>query len=288
MDRRTLGATGRAVSAIGFGGAAIGIQGYIDGRDRDDAAFREQARAALLAAVAGGIDYFDTAPVYGDGRSETIFGQVLEPLRSQIFLATKFKWTPGVTERQLDEALGQSLERLKTRQVDLLQYHGINVGDDEADRLLGSCVPQWLARVKAVGRARHAGFTAELPTPAVERLLRSGHFEVMQIGYNVMATTACDYRWAPFGVIPLARQLGIGVVTMRTSTSGLLQRLMASEFHGLDLRELTRMAIRFVLSTAEVDCALVGMQSMDDVNDSLVLIGDGARRYDLPQLNRRR
>lgn len=287
MDRRMLGITGRSVSAIGFGGAAIGIQGYIDGRDRDDAVFREEARQAMLAAVAGGIDYFDTAPVYGDGRSETIFGQVLESVRSKIFLATKFKWKPGVTEQQLDEALGQSLERLKTRQVDLLQYHGVNVDDEETDQLLGSCVPQWLAQIKARGQARHAGFTAELPTPAVERLLRSGHFEVMQIGYNVMATTACDYRWGPFGVIPLARQLGVGVVTMRTSTSGLLQRLMASEFDGLNLRALTRTAIRFVLSTPQVDCALVGMQSIDDVREALDMIEDGARRYDLHQLNRR-
>lgn len=288
MDRRDLGRTGRRVSAIGFGGAAIGIQGYIDGQDRDAPAFREQARQALLTAVAEGIDYFDTAPVYGEGRSERIMGEVLEPLRSRIFLATKFKWKPGVTAADLDRALGESLERLKTRSVDLLQYHGINVDEPEAAALLGSCVPQWLAEVKRKGLAKFVGFSAEMPTTGVEQLLRSGHFDVMQMAYNVMATTACDYRWTPFGVIPLARRLGIGVVTMRTSTSGLLQRLMAAEFGGIDERKLTRMAIRYVLSTPEVDCALVGMQSLDDVRDAVALLADGAQRYDLAALNRRR
>lgn len=288
MDRRELGRTGRRVSAIGFGGAAIGIQGYIDGRDRDDPAFRAEAKGALLKAAASGIDYFDTSPVYGEGRSETIIGEALESQRSRVFLATKFKWRPGVTAADLDRSLAGSLERLKTASVDLLQYHGINVDDAEADALLGSLVPQWLAEVKARGLAKSVGFTAEVPSTGVERLLRSGHFDVMQIGYNMMATTACDYRWAPFGVIPLARRLGVGVVSMRTSTSGLLQRLIASEFEALDTRRLTRMAIRYVLSTPEVDCALVGMQSLADVDDALTLIADGAQRYDLVALNRRR
>lgn len=288
MDYRKLGNTGRMVSAIGFGGSAIGIQGYIDGLDRDDVEFQREARRAISMAVSHGINYFDTAPVYGEGRSERRFGEALESVRPTIFLATKFKWKPGTTPEQLDQALSESLQRLKTDHVDLLQFHGLNIGDAEADEILQSFLPEWLAQVKAKGLASFVGFTAETPSTGVERLLRSKCFEVMQIGYNFMSTTACDYRWNPFGVIPLAKQLGVGVVTMRTSTSGLLQRVVETEFPDLDLRKLTRMAIRFVLSTSEVDTALVGMQSTEDVQDALNLIADGARRYDLVELNRRR
>ncbi len=288
MDYRELGSTGWRISAIGFGGSAVGIQGYIDGLDRDSETFREEAKAALLSAVHQGINYFDTAPTYGEGRSERLFGEVLEPLRSRIFMATKFKWSPAGSAEQLDELLGQSLERLKVRQIDLLQCHGLNISDELAKQMLASFLPDWLARVKSKKLAREVGFTAETPSPGVERLLRSGHFAVMQIGYNIMATASCDYRWGPFGVIPLARELGIGVVTMRTSTSGLFQRLLKSEFPDIDLRKATQLAIRFALSTPEVNCALVGIQSTADVDDAIELIADGAARYDLDALNRRR
>lgn len=288
MDYRELGRTGRRVSAVGFGGSAVGIQGYIDGLDRDSDSFRREAKAAMLKAVHEGINYFDTAPTYGEGRSERLFGEVLEPFRGQLFLATKFKWTPASTPEQLDSLFAQSLDRLKTDHVDLLQCHGLNITDELAQQMLASFLPMWIEKVKASGLARHVGFTAETPSPGVERLLRSGLFSVMQIGYNIMATAACDYRWGPFGVIPLAKEMGIGVVTMRTSTSGLFQRLVASEFPDIDLRRLTQMAIRFALSTPEVNCALVGMQSLADVGDALGLIADGAARYDLNELNRRR
>jgi predicted aldo/keto reductase-like oxidoreductase len=213
---------------------------------------------------------------------------VLEPVRSSILLGTKFKWSESATPEQLDEILGASLERLKTPYVDLLQCHGLNITDELAHRMLSSFLPDWLSRAKAKGLARQVGFTAETPSAGVERLLRSGVFATMQIGYNVMATGACDYRWGPFGVIPLARELGIGVLSMRTSTSGLLQRLFSSEFPDLDQRKLTRLAIRYALSTPELDCALVGMQSVADVCDAVALLEDGAPRYDLDALNRRR
>jgi uncharacterized protein len=288
MDYRQLGRTGWSVSAIGFGGSAVGIQGYIDGQDRDSEAFRTEAKAALIAALDRGINYFDTAPTYGEGRSERLFGEVLAPVRSRILLGTKFRWTEATTPQQLDEILGGSLERLKTPYVDLLQCHGLNITDEDARRMLSSFLPDWLSGVKARGLARQVGFTAESPSAGVERLLRSGLFATMQVGYNVMSTGACDYRWGPFGVIPLARELGIGVLSMRTSTSGLLQRLFRAEFPELDTRKLTRMAIQFALSTPELDCALVGMQSVADVREAAALLADGAPRYDLTALNRRR
>lgn len=77
---RRLGQTGMKVSAVGFGGSNIGILNYVTGEDRDSEEFRERARAALVEAVKVGINYFDTAPSYGDGRSETLYGEALEPI----------------------------------------------------------------------------------------------------------------------------------------------------------------------------------------------------------------
>ena len=77
MEHRNLGRTGLKVSRIGFGGAPIGLEDYLTKGDRDSPEFRRQAIAALREAAALGINYFDTAPGYGDGRSERLIGAAL-------------------------------------------------------------------------------------------------------------------------------------------------------------------------------------------------------------------
>lgn len=288
MDQRELGRTGLRISSIGFGGAAIGIDGYLDGRDRSTAAFEADALSAIVAALRGGINYFDTAANYGSGRGETLFGKGLAGVRDKIMLGTKFMPKEGDTPASLSEALGHSLQRLQTDHVDILQVHGLNFSDEGADKLLQSCIPEWMREQKSLGRIRFAGLTAETPSGAVERLVRSGQFDTLQIGYGFTHQQSCDYRWGPFGVIPLARKLGLGVLVMRATTSGVLQRLMLSEFPDIDERRLARLAIRFVLSTPEVDCALVGMTNVRDVEESLDLIRSDALRIDLVAINKRR
>ena len=288
MDQRELGRTGLRISAIGFGGAAISIDDYLDGRDRGSAAFEAEALSAIAAALRGGINYFDTAANYGSGRGETLFGKGLAGVRDQIVLGTKFMPKEADTPASLSDALGHSLQRLQTDRVDILQVHGLNFSDEGADKLLQSCIPEWMREQKSLGHIRFAGLTAETPSGAVERLVRSGQFDTLQIGYGITHQQSCDYRWGPFGIIPLARQQGMGVLVMRATTSGVLQRVMLSEFPDIDERRLARLAIRFVLSTPEVDCTLVGMTSTQDVEESLDLIRDDAPRIDLVAVNKRR
>lgn len=288
MDQRELGRTGLRISAIGFGGAAISIDGYLDGRDRGSAAFEAEALSAIAAALRGGINYFDTAANYGSGRGETLFGKGLAGVRDQIVLGTKFMPKEADTPASLSDALGHSLQRLQTDRVDILQVHGLNFSDEGADKLLQSCIPEWMREQKSLGHIRFAGLTAETPSGAVERLVRSGQFDTLQIGYGITHQQSCDYRWGPFGIIPLARQQGMGVLVMRATTSGVLQRVMLSEFPDIDERRLARLAIRFVLSTPEVDCTLVGMTSTQDVEESLDLIRNDAPRIDLVAVNKRR
>ena len=288
MDQRELGRTGLRISAIGFGGAAISIDDYLDGRDRGSAAFEAEALSAIAAALRGGINYFDTAANYGSGRGETLFGKGLAGVRDQIVLGTKFMPKEADTPASLSDALGHSLQRLQTDRVDILQVHGLNFSDEGADKLLQSCIPEWMREQKSLGHIRFAGLTAETPSGAVERLVRSGQFDTLQIGYGITHQQSCDYRWGPFGIIPLARQQGMGVLVMRATTSGVLQRVMLSEFPDIDERRLARLAIRFVLSTPEVDCTLVGMTSTQDVEESLDLIRNDAPRIDLVAVNKRR
>jgi hypothetical protein len=270
------------VSVLGFGGAVIGIEGYL----RPAGGTGEQAAAdtALHTAIERGVTFFDTAPGYGAGRSETLMGQALEPYRDRIRLSTKIGLRPDGDPQMWSESVRASLERLRTDHVDLLQVHGNTWTEENSAWLLGAPL-EWLESIRDQGLTRAIGITAEAPSGALEMLLRTGRFDVLQIAYSVIYQDPCDYQRAPFGVIPLAKSLDIGVLTMRTTTSGVFQRLLHSEFPELDSARLSRLAIKFVLSTPEIDCALVGMSDVDEVEQNCALAADEADRLDLVKLH---
>lgn len=288
MEYRTLGRTGLKVSAIGFGGAPIGLQGYLSSEDRDSDAFQARAGAAIRAAVDGGINYFDTAPGYGNGRGERLLGAALEGQRDRVFLATKYPFDTAGSEDDWTTGVRSSLERLRTDYVDVLQLHGGVFDDALAERIIHSGVLDWADGLRARGLCRWTGITAEGPSGALERLLRTGRFDVLEMNYNLIYQAACDYQRAPrTGIIPLARSLGMGITTMRPTTCGFLQKLLAAEFPSMDTDRLTRLAIRFVLSTPEVNCVVVGMRSADEVAANLALADETAARLDLTGLHDR-
>ena len=141
--------------------------------------------------------------------------------------------------------------------------------------------------MRAKGLCRFTGITAEAPSGALERLLRTRRFDMILVAYNLIYQCFCDYQRTPFGIIPLARTLGMGVATMRPTTSGFLQQLLRREFPELDERRLTRLAINFVLSTPEVDCAVIGMRHPDEVVANAELAADTGSRLDVRDLHNR-
>src|SRR5665213_1148006 len=110
--------THAVVSRLGFGGAAIGLTNYLGPYDAK--AERTAAVETVRAAVSAGVTYFDTAPGYGDGLSEEIFGEALERIEG-LTIATKVKADPLIDVR---ESLETSLRRLRRPRIDLLQIHG--------------------------------------------------------------------------------------------------------------------------------------------------------------------
>ena len=118
LPRRLLGKTGVEVSALALGGV-IGMQ-LPPSPDHDPAALAE-------TALDLGITCFDTAPSYNNGQSETNYGQVLARRRKEVFLATK---TGDRTHDGTLRSIEESLKRLRTDRVDLIQIHGISPTED--------------------------------------------------------------------------------------------------------------------------------------------------------------
>jgi L-galactose dehydrogenase/L-glyceraldehyde 3-phosphate reductase len=227
MEKRILGRTGASVSVLGFGCGAVGGL-MVRGAPAD------QARAVSRALDAG-INYFDTAPAYGDGASEENLGRVLKSLQPEIFLSTKFTVLPE-HRRNIAEGIAQSLERSLGRlgrdHVDLLQLHNriASGGSDrplDAATVLDQVVPA-LQSLRQQGKIRFIGITALGDTAALQKVVDSGAFDTAQICHNLLnpsATTALppNFPCQDFEKLAVrAHAKGMGTIGIRILAGGAL------------------------------------------------------------------
>ncbi len=227
MERRTLGRTGLQVSVLGYGCGAVG--GLLV---RGDA---EQQERAIARALALGINYFDTAPQYGDGASETNLGLVLRKFLPDVVVGTKIRIPAadrGRLTQAIPEALEASLRRLGRDSVDLYQLHNA-IGPEDSDETLGvrtvldEVAPAFL-RLREQGKLRHIGFTAVGDTASLHQVIAARAFETAQVSYNMLnpsagAVVAASYPAQDYAdLIGRAQEAGMGVINIRVLAAGAL------------------------------------------------------------------
>src|SRR6202789_1623464 len=205
MIYRELGTTGERVSAIGMGGYHLGKQ--------KDAG---ESINLIHAGIDGGITFLDNCWDYNDGISEVRMGQALRNgYRQKVFLMTKMD---GRTADEYNKQLEQSLGRLQTDMIDLVQFHEV-IRMEDPDRIFapGGAIEAAMAARQA-GKIRYIGFTGH-KDPAVHlRMLEIAqkhgfHFDTVQMPINVMDA---HFRSFTHQVMPIAVQQGIGVLAMKT------------------------------------------------------------------------
>lgn len=280
MEYTTLGRTGQKVSRLGFGGATAGLKNYLEVYDPQNAEQRAGVIAAIHKALELGITYFDTAPGYGLGASEAMFGEALEGQDDKIFLATK---VPRQTDN-IRESIETSLKRLRRDSVDLVQIHGSSYTPELTDKILGSMIDE-LESLREEGLLKYIGFTTEDTNDAVYHLIRSNRFDVMQICYNFIYQHPYEPS-RPFGSILEADKKEMGVVTMRAMTSGTLQNWI-NMVNPNNTFDYSPALLQFVLSNQLVDVALVGMRDVDIVEQNVAIVEDVAGRISLEELHKR-
>ena len=227
MDYRPLGNTGLSVSEIGFGCGNVGGL-MIRGEHGDQV-------KAVARAMELGINYFDTAPSYGDGQSETNLGRVLKELAADVYVGTKFRVTthePGHIKADVIASVEESLTRLQREQVDLMQMHnhvasvaeGGSVSPEEA---LGEVV-EALRELRDQGKVRFWGMTAVGETAALHRIVDSGTLNTVQSVYNLVNPSAgtsapSGFDMPDYGnLIGRASAKGMGVLVIRVLAAGAL------------------------------------------------------------------
>jgi uncharacterized protein len=205
MPYRPLGDTGEEVSIIGLGGHHIGIQG--------DA---EESIRIIRTAIDNGINFMDNSWDYNDGQSELRMGRALQNgYRERVFLMTKIDGrTKAAADRQIDE----SLRRLQTDRIDLLQFHEI-IRTTDAERVFaeGGAL-EAAVNAKNAGKVRFIGFTGhknpQLHLNMLEAANRHGfRFDTVQMPLNVM-----DAHYSSFEkqVLPVLLKQNIAVLAMKS------------------------------------------------------------------------
>jgi len=285
MQYRTLGRTGLRVSEIGIGGAQFGIKDYMGRWDPDAPASQQAVMETIHRALDLGYNYFDTAPGYGEGRSEELMGRALKGHRDGVVLATKVSgghWAPA----EIRQSVEASLRRLQTSVIDLIQFHGgwYNQGEDEVILQQGGL--EAFQALRDEGKVRFLGFTAEGPSGGVERLIASGAFDAMQVRYNIMFQHPSDFE-NDQGVIRQADALGMGIILMRPLTSGVFQRLLTASFPHISKADVSRLCLNYVLSDPYVDVALVGVRDPALVEVNAAISDDVESRLNLAAVHYR-
>jgi aryl-alcohol dehydrogenase-like predicted oxidoreductase len=209
MLYRTLGKTGEKVSAIGLGG-------YHLGHPPEPA----DAIGIIRTAIDRGITFMDNCWDYHEGESERRMGIALrDGFRQKVFLMTKFDGrTKNATARQINE----SLQRLQTDHIDLIQYHE-NIRLEDPDRFFAVDGPiEALMEARKAGKIRYIGFTGHKDPFVHLRMLEAAaqhnfHFDTCQMPLNLM-----DAHFRSFGhnVLPKLVEQGIGVLGMKSMGDG--------------------------------------------------------------------
>lgn len=302
MERRRLGRTGLMVSEVGFGAWGIGGTLWLGAQD-------DQSLKALHRAIDLGVNFIDTALVYGLGHSERLVGRVLRERTEELLIATKVPpknrvWPASAGSRvgevfpaaYIVEAAEESLRNLGREQVDLLQLHVWH------DTFLDQ--EGWqsaFSKLKQSGKARFLGVsvTEHEPDTAL-RAVASGLFDVVQVIYNVFD------QQPEASLFPACQKHDVGVLARVPLDEGGLtgtiepdsrfpegdfrnhyfrgdrrrevyERCQAlSGFLGAEAGDLPELALRFCLSHPAVSTVIPGMRRVATVESS-ARVGDGRR-----------
>lgn len=212
MPMRQLGKTGERVSVLGLGGSHIGTSELST----------PQAVRIIRAALDGGLNFMDNSWDYNGGVSEKRLGSALKDgYRAKAFVMTK---VDGRTAKEATRQIEQSLKRLGTDRIDLLQHHEV-IRFDDADRIFapGGAMEAFIA-ARDAGKIRYIGFTGHKDPHIHLYMLEKARendflFDTVQMPLNVMDA---HFRSFESHVLPVLVREGIGILGMKSMGSGVL------------------------------------------------------------------
>ena len=248
MLYRTLGRTGERVSAIGLGGWHIGFSSQSE----------KDSIAIIRAAIDRGVTFMDNSWDYNEGRSEKRMGKALKDgYRDQVFLMTKID---GRSKKEAARQLDESLKRLQTDRIDLVQHHEVLRYEDPHRIFDPEGAHAALVDAKAAGKIRYMGFTGHKDPHIHLHLIDVARdhgvvFDAAQMPLNVMDA---HYRSFAKLVVPRLVQDQTGVLGMKSMGNGVI--LKSGVVSAVD-------CLRYALNLP-TSVVITGMDSMERVDQA--------------------
>jgi len=241
-------------------------------------------------AITVGINYFDTAPDYGDGESEMGLGRVFKDKakREKCIIVTKLcaKGPYGVhldvntPTAKVIEAVEGSLKRLNTEYIDFLQVHAIGERENDVPRLTDAQMLAGVQKLKEQGKVRFLGVSSHGPhcmEDCLTAAIDSGHFAMFMPAFNFM-------KFKGLGdVLKKAKEKGVGVVAMKALAGAKQEDL--SRFKTKDT-SLAEAAFKWVFSHPEVSGLVITMKTVEDIDTYAAASGKRLTAKDQGMLDR--
>jgi len=248
MEYVPLGKTGMNVSRLSFGAIKL--------PDVD----QQTASRVLHTALDLGINFVDTARVYGD--SEIKIGKAIKHRKDEFFLATK---TPKLDMQRAMEDIETSLRNLQVDCIDLYQLHNVSTPERFRAVMSEDGAIAALRKAREQGKIRHIGITIHQALDVMQEAIALGEFETIMLLINILDEEAVIDQ-----VLPQAKEAGIGVIAMKALSGGKLVP------PGADSNDpVVRGCLRYVLSLDTVHTALVGMKSEEEVRNNVAIAEEG-------------
>lgn len=259
MQNRLIKKTGDEISPLGFGAMRLPLKnGKVD---------RELARKQIYHAIDNGINFIDTAYLYGD--SETFLGEILQgEYKDKVTLCTKL---PAINIRKYEDMETILDEQLKRLQRDSIDYYLIHSVDLKAmNRLFKKDLLKFITKAKSDGKIKHIGFSYHGPKEEFKAILDLYDWEAVMVQYNYFD----EQVQASMEGIEYAASKGIGVFVMEPLKGGILAGRMPREaeeiFKKADPdKSNAQWALEWVLNNGNVTCVLSGMNSMEQIEENI-------------------
>lgn len=293
MKKRILGKTNLKISEIAFGGVEIGMPYGIGIQSEGDMLSPDDAVRLLHASLDAGINFFDTARMYGN--SETLMGKAFHDRRDKVVISTKCRHFRNSTgslppEQELKSfitsSLQESLAELKTDYVDLFMLH-----QADPEILNNETIAGEFQSLKSKGLVRSVG-ASTYSLEESETAIRSGIWEVVQTPFNLI-----DQRQGE--IFGLAEKYQVGIVVRSVLLKGLLsergknlhKELRPVEEHSKgyvpflneEIPDLPTLAVKFALSFDQISSVLIGMDKQEYLKKSLAIADNSY--FDKPLLS---
>ena len=261
MQYRLIEKTGDEISPLGFGAMRLPLKnGKVN---------RELAKKQIYHAIDSGINFIDTAYLYGD--SETFLGEVLHgEYKDKVKLCTKL---PSINVRKyedMEKFLDEQLKRLQRNSIDYYLIHSVDL--KTMNRLLKRDLLKFISRAKDEGKIKHIGFSYHGPKEEFEEVIDCYDWDVVMIQYNYFD----DNVQVSMEGIEYAASKGMGIFVMEPLKGGILAGKMPSESETIfrkvnPKKSNAQWALEWVLNNPSITCVLSGMNSIEQIDENIAI-----------------